>query len=135
MREKISAKKIRIEFVQQLEEISGQNLLSCYQFGKCSAGCPIAMAMDIIPNQIIRLAQLGLEEEVLTSKAPWLCVACLTCTSRCPKGVDIARIMGAIRSIILRTGVNYIEPSKLGEDLLNEAPQQAIVSSYRKYTC
>ncbi len=135
MREKISAEKIRSEFVKQLEEISGQNLLSCYQCGKCSAGCPIAMAMDFLPNQIIRMAQLGLEEELLSSKAPWLCASCLTCTSRCPKGVDIARIMGAIRSIILRTGVNYIEPAELGEDLLAEAPQQAIISSYRKYTC
>lgn len=134
MREKISVEKIRSDFVRELEEISGENLLSCYQCGKCSAGCPIATAMDLLPNQIIRMAQLGLEEDILNSKAPWLCAACLTCTSRCPRGVDIARIMGAVRSITLRTGANRIEPSELDVELLAELPQQAIISCYRKFT-
>ena len=45
-------------FVAQIEKISDQTLLACYQCGKCSAGCPMAAYMDVLPNQMIRMAQL-----------------------------------------------------------------------------
>ncbi len=60
MRVKISIDKVRGPFVSQVEEISGQDLLACNQCGKCSAGCPIASEMDILPSQVIRMAQLGM---------------------------------------------------------------------------
>jgi heterodisulfide reductase subunit C len=61
MRVQISIDKVRGPFVRQVEEISGQNLLACNQCGKCSAGCPVVAAMDILPSQVIRMAQLGME--------------------------------------------------------------------------
>ena len=63
MRIKLSKKNIKDPFVLKVQELSGQNLLACYQCGKCSAGCPAVSDMDILPNQIIRLAQLGQSEE------------------------------------------------------------------------
>jgi heterodisulfide reductase subunit C len=134
MREKLSIKALQKEFVRRVEEISGQNIMSCYQCGKCSAGCPIVEAMDVLPNQIIRLVQLGLEKDALDSKTIWLCASCITCTSRCPKGVDIAKVMEAIRVIILRTGVDKVSPSKLPLEVLLEVPQQGLVSFMRKFT-
>jgi len=125
-------KDLDSEFYRQLEEISGQNLMDCYQCGKCSAGCPVAESMDILPNQIIRLAQLGLLEEALNSKTIWLCASCIICTSRCPKGVDVARIMEGLRVMILRKGVDKVSPSKLSEKVLKEVPQQGLVSFMRK---
>ena len=132
MRQKITMKDLDSEFYRQLEEISGQNLMDCYQCGKCSAGCPVAESMDILPNQIIRLAQLGLLEEALNSKTIWLCASCIICTSRCPKGVDIAKIMEGLRVMILRKGVDKVSPSKLSEKVLKEVPQQGLVSFMRK---
>ena len=132
MREKLSIKDVQSEFIRRVEEISGQNLMDCYQCGKCSAGCPVVEAMDILPNQIIRLAQLGLEEELLNSKTIWLCASCITCTSRCPKGVDVARIMEALRAIILRKGKDKVSPSELSSEILKEVPQQGLVSFMRK---
>ncbi len=132
MREKISIKDLHDEIIQQVEEISGQNLMDCYQCGKCSAGCPVVEAMDILPNQIIRLAQLGLVKEALNSKTIWLCVSCITCTSRCPKGVDVARVMEAMRVIILRKGEDKVSPSELSSEILKEVPQQGLVSFMRK---
>lgn len=53
--------------------------------------------MDYLPNQIIRMVQLGMEEQVLSSKTIWLCASCLTCTVRCPREIDIAEIMDYLR--------------------------------------
>lgn len=131
---KIKRKKLKSEFVKKIKELSGQNLYVCYQCGKCSAGCPIVDSMDILPNQIARLIQLGEEKTVLDSKTIWLCAACLQCMSRCPKGVDIAKVMDACRTILLRKGLDKFKIIELPEDFINKIPQQALVSMFRKYT-
>jgi heterodisulfide reductase subunit C2 len=74
---------------------------NCYQCGKCTAGCPMAEEMDLMPNQIIRLAQLGQEDRAAQSQAIWLCVSCQTCSARCPKSVDCAGVMDEMRQLSL----------------------------------
>jgi heterodisulfide reductase subunit C len=133
VRTRISIEKVRGEFVQQVEEISGQDLLACNQCGKCSAGCPVVAEMDILPSQAIRLAQLGMEEEVLASATIWMCASCLTCVARCPKGVDLPRLCEALRQIALRQGIAKLDPSELPLKLIREVPQLAIVAAFRKY--
>ncbi len=132
MRVQISIDKVRGPFVRQVEEISGQNLLACNQCGKCSAGCPVVAAMDILPSQVIRMAQLGMEE-VLESNTIWICASCLTCSTRCPKGVDVPRLMEALRQIALRQGVTELDLNALPPELVREVPQLAIVGGFRKY--
>jgi heterodisulfide reductase subunit C len=53
--------------------------------------------MDLMPNQIVRLAQIGQEERAMKSQAIWLCVSCQTCSTRCPKSVDCAGVMDEMR--------------------------------------
>jgi len=132
MRTKLSVEQVRSEFVHEVEEISGEDLLACNQCGKCSAGCPVASVMDLLPSQVIRMAQLGMEE-VLQSRTIWICASCLTCVTRCPKGVDLPRLMEALREISLRAGVSKIDLNRLPEDLVRELPQLAIVGGFRKY--
>jgi heterodisulfide reductase subunit C len=132
MRVQISIEKVRGPFVRQVEEISGQDLLACNQCGKCSAGCPVVAAMDILPSQVIRMAQLGMEE-VLESNTIWICASCLTCVTRCPKGVDLPRLMEALRQIALRQGLAELDLDALPPGLLEEVPQLAIVGGFRKY--
>ncbi|HEC34554.1 MAG TPA: 4Fe-4S dicluster domain-containing protein [Chloroflexi bacterium] len=132
MRTILSAGKVRSKFVRDVEEISGQDLLACNQCGKCSAGCPVAAAMDLLPSQAIRLAQLGMEE-VLQSRTIWVCASCLTCVTRCPKGVDLPRLMEALREISLRVGASELHLDQLPPELVGELPQLAIVGGFRKY--
>jgi len=130
----LTAKKLHSDFVKKVEEISGQDLLSCYQCGKCSAGCPMAFAMDILPNQVIRLVQLGMEEDVARAETPGLCASCITCAARCPRGVDLSRVMEAVRLLTLRKNINMVEPSNIAKETIAELPQIALVSSFRKCT-
>jgi heterodisulfide reductase subunit C len=129
---RLSRKDAKNTIIKKIENISGQNVLACYQCGKCSAGCPMVTSMDLLPNQIIRLIQLGQIMDVLNSKTIWLCASCFSCTSRCPKGVDLAKVMEALRLLLLRKSTNYIEPSEL--DIDENLPQIALVSNFRKMT-
>ncbi len=134
MRINISRKKIKDPFVTKVEELSGQNLLACYQCGKCSAGCPAVSEMDILPNQIIRYAQLGLKDELLRSKSIWICASCFTCNARCPKGINIAEVIEAIRQILLRKREDHLKVEKLSDAEKEDVPPIAIISSMRKFT-
>lgn len=93
----ISQDTLKSDFKKNIEKDCGEKISHCYQCGKCSAGCPIAFQMDYLPNQIIRMVQLGMEETVLTSKTIWLCASCLTCSARCPREIDLAEIMDSLR--------------------------------------
>ncbi|MBE3582196.1 MAG: 4Fe-4S dicluster domain-containing protein [Thermoanaerobacteraceae bacterium] len=92
-------------------EYSGQPVERCFQCHKCSGGCPVAGTMDILPHQIIRCLHLGLEEELLGSRAIWLCTSCRTCKARCPNGIDIAAVNDALRARVLARGLRPALPA------------------------
>jgi heterodisulfide reductase subunit C len=134
MRIQLSPEQLHSDFVKKVEEISGQSLLSCYQCGKCSAGCPMSFAMDLLPNGIIRLTQLGLQDDIAKANTIWLCASCTTCSVRCPRGVDLARVMEALRALALRKNTDYLDLTSIPKDLIAELPQMAMVGCFRKHT-
>ena len=100
------AEKIRAE--------TGENVFLCYQCVKCTSGCPLAEYFDLAPNQVIRAAQLGQDEIALNAKTPWLCAGCQTCTTRCPQGIDVAKVMDFMAREALARGL----PAKTPEIVL-----------------
>lgn len=126
-------RKTEDDIIAEIKAISGADVRACYQCGKCTAGCPLASAMDLMPNQILRLLQLGEHEQVLKSRTIWQCASCLTCAARCPKEVDPARVMDALRTLLMRQGLAHIEILNVPAQVLAEAPQQALIGGFRKF--
>jgi heterodisulfide reductase subunit C len=81
---------------------TGVDVARCYQCGKCSAGCPLAVDMDFPPSQIMHLLQLRefpeAAELALRSHTIWLCLTCEICYARCPMELDIPKVMDALRN-------------------------------------
>ena len=62
--------------------------------------------LELSPNRLIRMVQLGLEDRALRNESIWCCVGCGTCNGRCPMGIDVVRIVDTLRMIALRKGVD-----------------------------
>ncbi len=92
------------KLLAKVEKEAGTSVNLCYQCGKCTAGCPAAFAMDYPPRQVIRLLQLGMIEQALQAESIWICASCETCSARCPRGVDVASLMDAMRRQALQQG-------------------------------
>ncbi|MEI7590227.1 MAG: 4Fe-4S dicluster domain-containing protein [Deltaproteobacteria bacterium] len=91
------------------EKINEVPIQRCFHCRKCTAGCPLAGAMEYNPNKVIKMVQMGMEKEVLESKAIWLCASCETCVTRCPNEVDIAHMMDVLRGMALAKGAKIAE--------------------------
>lgn len=79
---------------------AGQTLdvSACFNCGNCTAVCPLARDSGAFPRRMIRMAQVGMEREVLGSEDLWRCYACGECTRTCPRKADPAGFMAAARS-------------------------------------
>ena len=121
------------EFIEEIAFASGEDVSKCYQCGKCTAGCPMAEEMDYPPSMVMRLMQTEDSEELKKATSRWDCVGCLVCGSRCPKFCNPAKVMEALRVYDMKEGKRMEEIEKLPVNFVRKAPQQAIVSGFRKY--
>ena len=100
-------------FCSQVRDVSGVNFDRCYQCLTCTLGCPVAPFMDYPPNEIIRMVQLGLKEQVLSSSTIWICASCQTCMARCPNDINIPHLMDVLHQTAMREGVEPNQPDIL----------------------
>ena len=121
------------------KRINGVPIQRCYHCLKCTAGCPLAFAMEYNLDKVVRMIQMGMREEVLSSATIWLCVSCETCVTRCPNEVDIARMMDVLREMAVESNIAAKEKNilKLHESFLSAIRMQGrineplLVASYK----
>ena len=103
---RINASEMDPKFKYEIAKMhGGEKLMRCFQCGTCTSDCPIARFSETYrPRQIIRMAQLGLKERVLSSDTLWLCAACFTCTDRCPQDVEVASVIRVLRNLAAEKG-------------------------------
>jgi heterodisulfide reductase subunit C len=97
-------------FIQEVSERSGYEFGGCFHCMCCSGGCPAAPGMDYLPNQILRMVQLGMRKEVLESRSIWMCIGCYACLTECPNRIHIPHMMDALREMALEADVKIGEP-------------------------
>lgn len=122
--------KAKQSVLEELEATPGTQINACFQCQKCASGCPVGFASDLLPSQIIQMLRLGYEQDVLSSRAIWLCVTCSTCTARCPMGIDLAHVMDVLRRRAVEEGT---APSDTPEAIFNEAFLKSVRRHGRVY--
>ena len=120
---------------EQVLRMSGVNPRKCMRCGKCSGTCPSYDEMEYHPHQFVYMVETGDVETLMKSQSVYKCLSCFACVERCPRGVEPAKLIEAIRLLAIREkGANHMTaddiPALVDEDL----PQQAIVSAMRKYS-
>jgi heterodisulfide reductase subunit C len=100
--------KENLKLTQDLQSLTGENVMLCYQCKKCTLGCPSAYAMRMKPHELMRAIQLGLTEEIYWSGTIWICLSCETCNTRCPQGINILRVIDGLREMSKR--MEYYNP-------------------------
>ena len=118
---------------EQILRTSGVNPLKCMRCGKCSGTCPAYDEMDYHPHEFVYMVERGEIEPLLNSKSLYKCLTCFACVDRCPRDVEPAKLVEAVRLMVIRQqGKNHLKPDQIPEMLDEELPQQAIVSALRK---
>lgn len=120
---------------EQVIRSSGVNVLKCMRCGKCSGTCPSYDEMEYHPHQFVYMVEKGNIEPLMNSKSIYKCLTCFACVDRCPRGVEPAKVVEAVRlATIRKQNNNHLIPDQIPEMLDEELPQQAIVTAFRKYT-
>ena len=123
------------EICQEIIRISGVKPIKCMKCGKCTGSCPSYDEMEFHPHQFVSMINEGDVAPLLESESVYKCLTCFTCAERCPRGVEPAKLIEAVRLIKTRPqGANHLKSDAI-PCLLDEAmPQQAIVTAMRKYS-
>lgn len=120
---------------EQVLRSSGVNPLKCMRCGKCSGTCPSFDEMEYHPHEFVYMVEKGDIEKLMASSSIYKCLSCFACVERCPRGVEPAKIVEAVRLMTIRKqGQNHLTPNQIPELLDEDLPQQAIVSAFRKYS-
>lgn len=98
--------------------VDGDPALGCIQCGMCTGSCPLGDVMEFPPRQLILQARSGNLDAILSSPSLWMCVACYTCSSRCPRGIELADdLWPALREKAMLEGIQ--PPSELQDTFQN----------------
>ncbi len=83
--------------ITDLQKFGAADINACFSCGNCTAICPLADSDAMFPRKLIRLAQVGLTDDLVSSKELWTCYGCGVCTTRCPQQADPGEFMGTAR--------------------------------------
>jgi len=120
--------------VEFIKRTSGVNPRKCMKCGKCTASCPAFDEMEYHPHQFVDMVENGRIEELMNSKGIYHCLSCFACVERCPRSVEPAKLIEAVRNAVVRQqDKTHLKPDAIPALLDDELPQQAITSAFRKY--
>ncbi|MBD5169890.1 MAG: 4Fe-4S dicluster domain-containing protein [Oscillibacter sp.] len=122
------------DMTEIVKRISGVNPRKCMKCGKCSGACPAYDEMDYHPHQFVDMVENGRIEELMNSRGIYMCLSCFACLERCPRSVEPAKLIEAVRLAVIRQqDRNHMKVEQIPPIVDEDLPQQAITSALRKY--
>ena len=119
---------------EQILRSAGVDVLKCMRCGKCTATCPAFDEMEYHPHQFVYMVEKGQIEKLAQSPSIYKCLSCFACVDRCPRGVEPARVIEAVRvAVVRKQGANHLGPDHIPALVDEDIPQQLLVSALRKY--
>ena len=119
---------------EEIVRISGTDPKKCMKCGKCSGSCPAYDEMDFHPHQFVSMINNGNVAPLMASESVYRCLTCFACAERCPRGVEPAKLIEAVRLLQIREkGKNRMNAEYVADLIDENIPQQALVSAFRKY--
>lgn len=120
--------------IETITRIAGVNPRKCMKCGKCSGACPAYDEMEYHPHQFVSMVENGRIDELMRSKGIYTCLSCFACVERCPRNVEPAKLIEAVRLAVIRQqGMDHLRPEAIAQMDDEQLPQQAITSAFRKY--
>ena len=119
---------------EQILRMSGAAVQKCMRCGKCSGTCPSYDEMEYHPHEFVYMVEKGDVEKLLKSESVYKCLTCFACVERCPRGVEPAKVIEAVRLEAVREqGKNHLKPDAIPEMLDEDTPGQLLMMALRKY--
>ena len=120
---------------EQVLHSAGVDVRKCMRCGKCTATCPAFDEMEYHPQQFVYMVEKGEIEKLAASPSIYKCLSCFACVDRCPRGVEPAKVVEAVRlTAIKKQGANRMTANDIPRMIDEDTPQQLLVSAFRKYT-
>ncbi len=130
----IQIREHSVSSIKAIQDLSGENVKVCMQCATCSGMCPMTVEMELSPRQVMHLVQFGMEAKLAEINTYWKCASCHACTVKCPRGIDIAKVMEALRQKLLRKGDEKKILDQVSREEIEKMPQIALVAGFRKLT-
>lgn len=92
------------EFSEKIKAAGGESLEYCFQCGTCTGSCPSGRRTPYRVRQIIRKANVGLKDEIISDPTLWMCTTCYACQERCPRKVRIVDVVKLARNEAAKAG-------------------------------
>ena len=125
----------QFEEAEEILRMSGVNVRKCMRCGKCTATCPSYDEMEYHPHQFVYMVEHGEIAKLRQSPSIYKCLACFACIERCPRQVEPAKLIEAVRLLNIREqGNNHLHSTDIPGMIDEDMPQQAIVAAFRKYS-
>ena len=104
--DKIILNELDTTFKDEIASQPGaESFMRCFTCGTCTASCPVAeVHEEYDPRKIIRMAILGMREQVLSSDILWMCSRCYTCHALCPQNVKFTDVISILRDMAIKEG-------------------------------
>lgn len=119
---------------EQILHMSGVNPRKCMKCGKCTATCPSFDEMEYHPHEFVYMVESGEIEPLLKSESLYKCLTCFACVEKCPRSVEPAKLIEAVRNVVIREkGEARLPVDAIPAQLDDDMPQQLLMAALRKY--